>query len=192
MRKFWKKKCPINFDFSEEDIKEIEKKYNVLVIPFLVERIVEELFDENYKKMGFDRIGFEPNCFQKIYKRLGRYVNFGCVDRIAWKNNEPYTVELETWASFARFHDYMYYLDYIVALQKDDWYGGYGNVKVIELWKVLGVKEIILRENLENFLYEVSEDFRSYCDEVFRRECIEQMKMYVNKYPKVKASLAMK
>jgi len=148
--------------FSEEQIRVIEQKYNVLVIPCLNEQFVEELFLANLEKIGFDRVTHDRDCFERIWKRIGKCVDFKGVDYIGWKGNEPYTVELETWASFARFHDYQGYLDFIVCLQKDNWSGSYGDTQVIELWKIVGVKEILTRTEIGCFLYEKDQKFREW------------------------------
>ena len=165
MRKYWHSTVWERYDFTLKQIRKIEAKYNIKVIPCCVEHYVEELFLRNYEKMGFERVCFrEVGCFEKIWKRIGVEIDFKGVDYIGWKDNEPYTIELETWASFVRFHEYSMFLDYVVCLQKDNW--NYGYAQVIELWKVLGVKEIITRDELENFLYENNPAFREFYDKV--------------------------
>lgn len=166
---------PISVSFSPEQVRTIEKKYNVLVIPDLSEIYTEQLFHANLQKIGFSRVSHGSKCYARIWGRIGQKVDFKGVDYVGWKENEPYTVELETWASFARFHVYMDYLDYIVCLQRDEWYGGYGKTEVIELWRTLRVKEILTKFELGSFLYENDPDFKAWSDELMRKSYERKM-----------------
>ena len=177
MRKYWRHYCCLHFYFTKRQLRQIERKHRILILPALTEDVVEKIFLRHFKELGFDKLGREEGCFEKIWERIGERIDFKGVDCIGWKGDQPHTIEFETWASFARFHDYMGYLDYIVCFQKDDWQGNYGSTQIIELWQVLKLKEIILQDELESFLYINDPNFERYYNEVLRTQYMEKMRV---------------
>jgi len=180
MRKYWPNYCFIHFDLTKRQIRQIEKSHKILVIPNETEQIVDSIFLHNYQKLGFEKVltsnEWIKETWDSIRMRIGKETDFKNVDYIVWKNGVPYTCELETWASFARFHKYIYDLDFIVCLQKDEWYGGYGeNTQIIELRNVLGLREIILRSELESFLYENDREFREFYRKILSCRLMSKM-----------------
>lgn len=127
-----------------------------------------EWFRNNYKKIGFDRIAEQDT---EEYNELREKMNIRLKpDFLAERKGQWLRVELECFSGEYGVHHEADYADIIVCydntLDETD-------KEIISIREVLGVKEVILRREIPEFLYRYDKDFRH---EYKNRVALSQLK----------------